>query len=139
MGLFDDVKQVGSGLASAATGAGRAVKDVGSAVVGAERSAVSTVASGIARVASDVASTAHKVSTYARGSEDAHGSAANTPNQHGVSHAPNAGSGMQENVAKAAPRYDTQIVRSGDGTPQAQTRDTRTGGVVAGYGYGALK
>ena len=139
MGLLDDAKQVGSGLASAVGGAGRAVKDVGSAVVGAERHAVSTIASGVAQVASDVASAAHRVSTYARGSENAHGSAVNTPNQHGVSHAPNAGSGMQEHVFKATPRYDTEIVYSGNGVPQAQTRDTRTGGVVAGYGYGALK
>ena len=95
MGLLDDAKQVGSGLASAATGAGRAVKDVGSAVVGAERSAVSTVASGIARVASDVASTAHKVSTYARGSDNMSGDKLQTVNHQGVSHAPNAGADMR--------------------------------------------
>ena len=99
MGLLNDAKQIGSGLASAATGAGRAVKDVGSAVVGAERSAVSTVASGIARVASDVASTAHKVSTYARGSDNMSGDKLQTVNHQGVSHAPNAGPAMQGHVA----------------------------------------
>jgi len=127
MGLLDDAKQVGSGLANAATGAGRAVKDVGSAVIGAERTAASnvgravgnanravigvernavgTVADGISRVAADVASAAHKVSTYARGSENHAGSAPNTPNHQGVSHAPNAGPAMQGHLSKAPRPY----------------------------------
>lgn len=120
MGLLDDAKQVGSGLASAATGAGRAVKDVGSAVVGAERSAVSTVASGIARVASDVASTAHKVSTYARGSEDAHGSAPQSPNHQGVSHAPNAGSNMRTYMKMPVDKYMTMPPRPHTENAKAQ-------------------
>jgi len=99
MGLFDDVKQVGSGIASAATGAGRAVKDVGSAVIGAERNVVGTVASGVSRVAADVASAAHKVSTYARGSENHAGDKLQRMNHQGVSHAPNAGPAMQGHVS----------------------------------------
>jgi len=114
MGLFDDVKQVGSGIASAATGAGRAVQDVargaasGATAVGrgvedVTRDAVSGAASGISRVAADVASAAHKVSTYARGSENHAGDQLQTMNHQGVSHAPNAGPEMRKHMT-ATPR-----------------------------------
>jgi len=36
--------------------------------------------------------------THSRGSDDAHGSAPQSPNQHGVSHAPNAGPAMQGHI-----------------------------------------
>ena len=132
MGLFDDVKQVGSGIASAATGAGRAVEDV-------TRDAVSGAASGISRVAADVASAAHKVSTYARGSENHAGDQLQTMNHQGVSHAPNAGPEMRKHMTATPRPYHSEMVTGGDGKPQIQTRDTKTGGVVGGYGYGALK
>lgn len=148
MGLFDDVKQVGSGIASAATGAGRAVKDVGSAVIGAERTAASnvgravgnanravigvernavgTVADGISRVAADVASAAHKVSTYARGSENHAGSAPNTPNHQGVSHAPNAGPDMQRFVSARQDDYSAKVENE-NGRRYVEFTNTRTG------------
>jgi len=150
MGLFDDVKQVGSGIASAATGAGRAVQDVargaasGATAVGrgvedVTRDAVSGAASGISRVAADVASAAHKVSTYARGSENHAGDRLQTMNHQGVSHAPNAGPEMRKYMTATPRPYNSEMVTGGDGKPQIQTRDTKTGGVVGGYGYGALK
>jgi len=146
MGLFDDVKQVGSGIASAATGAGRAVQDVargaasGATAVGrgvedVTRDAVSGAASGISRVAADVASAAHKVSTYARGSENHAGDQLQTMNHQGVSHAPNAGPAMQNHINTPPRPYHTDAVNV-DGKTQMQTRDTRTGQVIAGSKVG---
>jgi hypothetical protein len=135
MGLFDDVKQVGSGIANVATGTARAVKDVGSAVVGAERNVVGTVASGVSRVAADVASAAHNVSTYARGSENHAGDQLQTMNHQGVSHAPNAGPAMQNHINTPPRPYHTDAVNV-DGKTQMQTRDTRTGQVIAGSKVG---
>jgi len=135
MGLMDDVKTVGSGIAGVAKGVVNVERGIGAGAA----DVVGTVASGVSRVAADVASAAHKVSTYARGSENHAGSAPNTPNHQGVSHAPNAGPEMRKHMTATPRPYRSELVTGGDGKTQIQTRDTKTGGVIGGYGYGVLK
>ena len=87
MGIFDDVKQVGSGVAGVAKG----VANVASGVVKGELDVVK----GAAHLAG---SAIHNVTNFARGSENHAGSSSNTPNHQGVSHAPNAGPAMQGHI-----------------------------------------
>ena len=70
-------------------------------------------------------------SVHARGSENHAGDQLQTMNHQGVSHAPNAGPAMQNHINTPPRPYHTDAVNV-DGKTQMQTRDTRTGQVIAG-------